>query len=142
LECCALIVLDTHVLVWTVEDDPRLGDVTRRLIEQESTSDRILVPAISLWEIAMLVAKNRLALGQNVRSWMDNILALQGIEVAELLSHISLDAVALPGNFHPDPADRMIVATARFHQATLITADRLILDYAIQGHLIAQDAQK
>ena len=137
-----MIVLDTHVLVWAVEDDPRLGEMTRQLIEQESTGVRVLVPAISLWEIAMLVAKNRLALGQNVRSWIDNVLGLQGVEVAEMLPHISLDAVALPGSFHPDPADRMIVATARFHQATLVTADRQILDYAAQGHLIAQDAQK
>jgi len=137
-----LIVLDTHVLVWTVEDDSRLGQTTRRLIEQESADGRILVPAISLWEIAMLVAKERLALGQDVRTWIDNVIGLDGLEIAELLPHISLDAVSLPGSFHPDPADRMIVATARYHQAKLVTADRQILDYAAQGHLIAQDAQR
>lgn len=136
-----MIVLDTHVLVWTVEDDSRLGQTTRRLIEQESADGRILVPAISLWEIAMLVAKERLALGQDVRTWIDNVIGLDGLEIAELLPHISLDAVSLPGSFHPDPADRMIVATARYHQAKLVTADRQILDYAAQGHLIAQDAQ-
>ena len=137
-----MIVLDTHVLVWTVEDDSRLGQTTRRLIEQESADGRVLVPAISLWEIAMLVAKERLALGQDVRTWIDNVIGLDGLEIAELLPHISLDAVSLPGSFHPDPTDRMIVATARYHQATLVTADRQILDYAAQGHLIAQDAQR
>jgi PIN domain nuclease of toxin-antitoxin system len=137
-----LIVLDTHVLVWTMEDDDRLGQTARRLIEDETPSGRILVPAISLWEIAMLVTKERLALGQDVRTWIGNVIALDGLEIAELLPHISLDAVSLPGSFHPDPADRMIVATARYHQARLVTADRQILGYAAQGHLIAQDAQK
>jgi PIN domain nuclease of toxin-antitoxin system len=142
LECRALIVLDTHVLVWTVEGDPRLGQATSELIDRESTNGRILVPAISLWEIAMLVAKQRLALGQDVRTWIDVAVCLQGIEIADLLPHISIDSVSLPGSFHPDPADRMIVATARHHRAALITADRQILDYAAQGYLIAQDARK
>lgn len=137
-----MIILDTHVLVWTVEDDPRLGQTARRKIDEESTEGQILLPAISLWEIAMLVARDRLALGQDIRSWVDRVLELQGIELAALLPQISLDAVALPGNFHADPADRMIVATARFHGATLLTADRQILDYAAQGHLIALDARK
>jgi PIN domain nuclease of toxin-antitoxin system len=142
LECRALIVLDTHVLVWTVEGDSRLGQATRQLIERVSTAGSILVPAISLWEIAMLVAKERLALGQDVRTWIESVIGLQGIEIADLLPQISLDSVSLPGNFHADPADRMIVATARHHQAVLVTADRQILDYAAQGYLIAQDAQR
>lgn len=142
MECFALIVLDTHVLVWTVEDDLRLGEAARLLVDKESSSGRILVPAISIWEIAMLVARERLALGQDVRTWLDRVLRLPGIEIAELLPHISLDSVSLPGSFHSDPADRMIAAAARHHQAVLITADRQILDYAKQGHLIAQDAQK
>lgn len=137
-----MIVLDTHVLVWAVGADSRLGEASRRLIDEESANGRILVPAISLWEIAMLVAKDRLALGLDVRTWIDSVISLQGIEIANLLPRISLDAVSLPGSFHPDPADRMIVATARHHQATLVTADRQILDYAAQGHLIAQDAQR
>jgi len=137
-----LIVFDTHALVWTVEDDGRLGDITRRLIEEESASGRILIPAISLWEIAMLVSKERLALRQDVRTWIDSVMTLPGIGIADLLPHISLDSVALPGSFHPDPADRMIVATARHHQAMLVTADRQFLDYAAQGYLIAQDARR
>lgn len=137
-----MIVLDTHVLIWTAEADSRLGEASRRLIDEKSTNGCILVPAISLWEIAMLVAKGRLALGQDVRTWTDSVISLRGIELAALLPHISLDAVSLPGKFHSDPADRMIVATARHHQATLVTADRQILDYAAQGHLIVQDAQR
>jgi PIN domain nuclease of toxin-antitoxin system len=136
-----VIVLDTHVLVWTVEDDPRLGKTARSMIEEESAEGRIVVPAISLWEVAMLVSKGRLALGQDVHGWTHNVLQLQSIELGELLPHISIDAVGLPGSFHADPADRMIVATARFYRATLLTADRQILDYADNGHLIAQDAR-
>lgn len=137
-----MIVLDTHVLVWAAEGDSRLGETTRRLIDEQSANGRILVAAISVWEIAMLVARNRLALGQDIGVWIERTFGLQGVELANLLVPISLGAVSLPGNFHADPADRMIVATARHHQATLLTADRQILDYAAQGHLIAQDAQK
>jgi PIN domain nuclease of toxin-antitoxin system len=137
-----VIVLDTHVLVWIAEGDSRLGEATRKLIEAESENGQILVPAISVWEIAMLVAKGRLGLGQDVRNWVGRALELGGVSLAELLPAISLESVALPGDFHSDPADRMIVATARYHQSTLFTADRQILDYAAQGHLIAQDAQK
>ena len=90
----------------------------------------------------MLVAKERLALGRDVRAWIEAVLDLQGIEIAGLLPSISLDSARLPGSFHADPADRMIVATARHHQATLVTADRQILDYAAAGHLIARDAQR
>lgn len=136
-----MIVLDTHVLVWTVEDDPRLGKRSRKTIDTESEQGGILVPAICLWEIAMLVSKGRLALGRDLNLWIDDVLSLPGLQFAELLPKISLDAVSLPGQFHPDPADRMIVATARHHQATLLTADRQILDYAAQGYLIANDAQ-
>ena len=136
-----MIVLDTHVLVWTVEDDPRLGKKSRKTIDIESEQGGILVPAICLWEIAMLVSKGRLALGRDLNLWIDDVLSLPGLQLAELLPKISLDAVSLPGQFHPDPADRMIVATARHHQATLLTADRQILDYAAQGYLIANDAQ-
>lgn len=136
-----MIVLDTHVLVWAVEDDARLGKAARHLIDEEAAKDGVLVPAISLWEIAMLVAKDRLALGQDIRTWTERVLALDGIAIAPLAPSISLDSASLPGNFHADPADRMIVATARHHGATLITADRPILAYAAAGHLIAQDAQ-
>jgi PIN domain nuclease of toxin-antitoxin system len=137
-----VIVLDTHVLVWIAEGDSRLGEATRKLIEAESENGQILVPAISVWEIAMLVAKGGLGLGQDVRNWVGRALELGGVSLAELLPAISLESVALPGDFHSDPADRMIVATARYHQSTLFTADRQILDYAAQGHLIAPDAQK
>lgn len=89
----------------------------------------------------MLVAKDRLALAQDLRSWTDRLLQLDGIEIADLLPSIALDSASLPGSFHADPADRMIVATARHHQATLITADRQILAFAAAGHLIARDAQ-
>ena len=89
----------------------------------------------------MLVEKDRLALGQDVRTWVENVLNLPAIELAHLFPSISLDCVRLPGRFHADPADRMITATARYHQAILVTADRQILDYAEQGHVIAQDAQ-
>ena len=98
-----MILLDTHVLVWTVEDDPRLGVESRKLINAESAKGRILVAAISVWEIAMLVARNRLALGQDVGIWIERVLALPGIELAELAAPISLGAVNLPGTFHAIP---------------------------------------
>ncbi len=83
----------------------------------------------------MLVQKGRLALGADVGRWIETALSFRGIHLAPIESAIAIDSVRLPGAFHADPADRLIVATARFHQAPLLTADGGILDYGMRGHL-------
>lgn len=130
-----MILIDTHVLVWAVQDDPRLGRKARTVINDSTRNSRILVSAITPWEIAMLSEKGRLVLGDDVSRWIDRVLALPGIALATLEPQIAVGSVRLPGGFHADPADRIIVATARFHQIPLMTADQAILDYGAKGHV-------
>ena len=133
--CELVIILDTHVLIWAVQDDPRLGKTARHIIDDMTLHSRILIAAITPWEIAMLAQKGRIALGDDVGRWISRALALPGIALAPLEAPISVGSVRLPGDFHADPADRMIVATARFHQAPLMTADQAILTYGAKGHV-------
>jgi PIN domain nuclease of toxin-antitoxin system len=130
-----VIVLDTHVLIWAVNDDSRLGKTARQIINDMTQHSRVLIAAITPWEIAMLAQKGRIALGNDVGRWISRALALPGVALAPLEAPISVDSVRLPGDFHADPADRMIVATARFHQVPLMTADQAILAYGAKGHV-------
>lgn len=130
-----MIVVDTHVLIWAVHDDPRLGAKARAILDQTTRQSRILVSAITPWEIAMLAEQGRIALGDDVGRWIDRALALPGVQLAPLDASIAVDSVRLPGLFHADPADRIIVATARFQQVPLMTADQAILDYGRKGYV-------
>ncbi len=85
----------------------------------------------------MLSSRNRVELGKQAILWLDEALARSGVGVEPLSAQIAVESCELPGRFHRDPADRMIVATARVTNATLMTRDRRILDYAAEGHLTA-----
>ena len=135
-----MIVLDTHTLIWTVEDDGQLGASASRLIEETVQTDRVAVSAITPWEIALLVERRRLRLGREVGEWIAEALSLPGVTLIPIEPAIAIDSVRLPGRFHADPADRFIVATARHLKAPLLTADRKILAYSAAGHVKAVDA--
>lgn len=135
-----MIVIDTHALVWAIEADPRLGPGGRRLIEDERAADRVGISAITVWEAAMLIDKQRLVLGKAVNDWFTHVLADPSFELLPLSPAVAIDAGLLPGDIHGDPADRLIIATARAHGCPVLTADRRILAYAAQGHLQAIDA--
>jgi PIN domain nuclease of toxin-antitoxin system len=134
------VVLDTRALFWLLQGSDRLGLVARALIEAAAIGGGALVAAISAWEIAMLIAKGRLALDRDVAEWLDAALALPGLRLAPLDPAVSVDSTRLPGEPHGDPADRMIVATARRHTATLITDDAQLLAYSAAGHVRAHRA--
>ena len=135
-----MIIVDTHVLIWAVDDDPRLGSGGRAAVDGSRSADGIGVSAITPWEIALLTDKGRLRLGRDVASWLDAVLDLPGIQLMPILPAIAIDSVRLPGSFHADPADRLIVATARHHHAPVLTADRAILEYGAGGHVGTIDA--
>ena len=125
-----MIVLDTHALVWWVSDDRQLSARARKVIEKELTGDaQLLVSAISAWEIAMLVARGRLALTMDIDDWLETVASIEGIAFVPVDTDLAVQSVRLPGNFHQDPADRMIVALARHHAAPLVTADEKIRAY-------------
>jgi PIN domain nuclease of toxin-antitoxin system len=121
-----VIVLDTAAWIWRASDPKRLSTTARRAIDQ---ADRSLVSAISVWEVAMLVAKRRIRLDRPVETWIDVALALPGIELAPLDPAIAVRSTKLPGTFHPDPADRIIVATALENAVPIITPDERIGSY-------------
>ena len=103
-------------------------------------ADSLFVSAITPWEIAMLVSKGRLIFGQEIGEWLRTALSMPGIRMMPLSIEISVASTQLAGDFHADPADRMIVATARHLGATLVTEDKLILNYSRVGQLKTQRA--
>ena len=124
-----MIVVDTHVWVWWINQDSRLTPAEVALLRGHE-DDAIGVPAICLWEIALLTGKGRLSLATPTEEWLDAALLYPGMRLLPLTPAISVDSVGLPGDFHKDPADRLIVATARVHSSPLLTHDAAIIDYA------------
>lgn len=127
-----LIVLDTHALVWWVSDQRNLlGPAARAAITKfEKREATLLVSAISAWEIAVLVSKSRLMLSMDVEEWLDHVASLPAIRFIPVDRLTSVQSIRLPGEFHPDPADRIIVATARRLNVALVTGDQKIRDYS------------
>ena len=130
-----MILLDTQVLVWNRFGDRRLGRRARREIDDAVRESTVAVSAISFWEIAMLHSKRRITLLQDVGSWRDTLLQ-DGLVEIPVDGAIGIRANEL-ADFHPDPADRLIVATA-LGGHRLVTADRRILDWP--GNLDRLDA--
>lgn len=126
-----MIVLDTHVLIWWANGDiKRLGPAARQALEEHGTQESsLIVSAISAWEIAMLVDKSRLFLSMDVDEWLDQVAALPAVHFVPVDRHISVHSVRLPGEFHADPADRLIVATARRLNVPLVSGDEKIRNY-------------
>ena len=134
----ALIVLDTHVWVWLMNGSPELTDsAALAFINQACRSSALYVSAISVWEVAMLEAKNRVVLRQECSEWVAKALGAPGISLAPLTPAIAAASSRLPGNFHGDPADRILVATTRALQATLVTRNKEILAYAAASYVQA-----
>jgi PIN domain nuclease of toxin-antitoxin system len=124
-----VIVLDTHVLVWWVNGDEMLTSKAQRAIERELDGGQIIVSSITAWEIAMLVEREKLVLSMDVESWLGTVAQIDAVHFFPVDNEIGLKSVVLPGEFHKDPADRMIVATARRLAAPLVTRDEKILAY-------------
>jgi PIN domain nuclease of toxin-antitoxin system len=120
-----VIVLDTHVLVWVVTNGRKLGRATRALIERGWDSGEVAVSAITFWEAALLRAKGRLKLAQPPAEWRQSRL-MAGLTEIAVDGAIGIRAVDVEG-LGNDPADRLIIATALMHDATLVTADERLL---------------
>lgn len=123
-----MIVLDTHVWIWWVHGDAMLSATTRALLDSSEQSG-IAVSAISCWEVAKLVERGRLNLPCPVAAWLQQALAYPGVQLIELSPTICVESTQLPGTFHRDPADQIIVATARVLDAPVATLDAKLLAY-------------
>jgi PIN domain nuclease of toxin-antitoxin system len=138
----AWLLLDTHTLLWMVEEHPRLGAETARRLNRAAREDQIAVSAITPWEIALLVSKKRIDLHRDPLEWVSAALSLPGVHLVPLEPEIAVASTRLPFEMHPDPADRILVATARHLGATLVTADKSLLDLAKKGCFRAMDAAR
>ncbi len=123
-----MIILDTHIWVWWVHGDSTLPASTRALLDSAEQTG-IGVSAISCWGVAKLVECRRLSLPCPVFDWIQQALAYPGVRLVELSPRICVESTQLPGSFHRDPADQIIVATARIFDVPLVTADAKILVY-------------
>ena len=120
----SLVLLDTHILIWWLLDSPLLGAEQSRLLEGlESRAQPLAISAITLWEIAVMVARGRLEVPDPLDDWLDQIETHPQIVVMPLTARIAAEGTRLGEDFQKDPADRIIVATARVHGLRLLTAD-------------------
>ncbi len=123
------MLLDTHVWVWWIDGTDRLSVREKAAVDAAAISGGVGVCAISCWEVAMNVDKGRIKLSIPVDEWVTRALAYQGVIFAPLTPAIAVASVSLPGDFHGDPADRLIVATARALDLPLATHDGPISRY-------------
>lgn len=134
------LVLDTHVWLWAVEGSQHeLAAQAIAEIDGASRRGEILVSAISVWEVAMLEAKGRISLSRPVEDWVRSALRAPGIRLLPLTPEIAFESTRLPGSVHGDPADRILVSSARLVGGRLATRDRTILGYARGGHVAVLD---
>jgi PIN domain nuclease of toxin-antitoxin system len=134
------VLLDTHVWVWLIEGRAGVRPDAVELMERAGEESFLRVSAISAWEVSMLEARGRLRFDVPCEEWVEQGFGLPGLSLMPLTPSICVRSSRLPGNFHGDPADRLIVATARELGALLLTRDDQILHYAAQGYLIASPA--
>ncbi|MGB3495618.1 MAG: type II toxin-antitoxin system VapC family toxin [Elainellaceae cyanobacterium] len=123
-----MIILDTHIWIWWVDNSSRLSQKQRQLILEYQTSG-LGISLISCWEVAKLVENGKLDLSCRVGEWLDQALAYPGIQLLNLTVPIVVESTQLKG-FHRDPADQLIVATARIFDVPLLTADSKILAFS------------
>jgi len=125
-----MIVLDTHVLVWWIDSPTKLSPKVQKLIEKTiKKEEKIIVSSISIWEISLLVKKGKLGFAIDINSWLQRVESMSFVQFIPVDNQIAAKSVNLSGEFHDDPADRIIIATALNVGATLITSDRKILNY-------------
>lgn len=135
---CRSVILDTHVLLWLITDNKSLGNKARTMCDDALASDNLGVSAISWWEIEMLRQKGRIELSQDTSSLREGLIE-SGLVEMTMNGDVGIRAAALD-NFHGDPADRIITATAYINGLVLLTADQQILKW--KNHCARQDARK
>jgi PIN domain nuclease of toxin-antitoxin system len=131
------LLLDTHVWVWTQEQPERLGPRTKRLVTGGDHENSVC--PISTLEIARLAAASDIRLSMPLAEWIAQSMAELAAQTVSMTHEVAIEAYALPGTFHRDPADRLLVAAARRNGLTLVTADDRILAYP---HVRTQDARR
>jgi PIN domain nuclease of toxin-antitoxin system len=125
-----MIVLDTHAWLWWLHDPLRLSPKAQKMIEKAEKKEGWLVSVISLWEIAVKLEIGKMTLPHDIHSWFEKAKSYPGLILEPLVPEDAIASTQLPGIFHKDPADRIIIALTRRYGATLITKDKEILNYS------------
>ena len=124
-----MILLDTNAWLWWTKTPQVLPARVLHVVEEAALDAELVVSTVSVWEIATKSALGKLPLGCPAREWVERASQAPGLRILPLAPDVALASAELPEPFHRDPADRLIVAQARRSRATLVTADRKILDY-------------
>jgi PIN domain nuclease of toxin-antitoxin system len=138
-----VVLLDTHVWLWTVEGDARhIGRRTQRLISRAESNDAVRVSLATLFELTALHTLGRVRLTRSPEQWITEALEAAGVRLVELSAGMAIDAGQIPREALPDPLDRLLVATAKHLDATFLSSDARILGYAdTTGGLRVHDAR-
>ena len=128
-------LLDTCAVIWTAHNDPLREPGASEMQEAYRRGARLVVPPITAWEIAMLVAKGKIALALDPDVWFQRFCELPPVALAAMPTSVLVASTTLPGRPPGDPADRIIIATARAFGYVLATRDTETLEYGSQGHV-------
>ncbi|MBS1815570.1 MAG: type II toxin-antitoxin system VapC family toxin [Acidobacteria bacterium] len=132
-----MILLDTHVWLWMVDDLPSLHSTVRKPIAEAADKRELFLSPISMWEISLKASRRKLDLGMPVRKWLHTAVERSRVLLAPIDVEVACECAALPTDFHGDPADRIIAATARAEGFTLVTHDKTLLQLAKRGYFRA-----
>ncbi len=124
-------LLDTHILLWWFEDGKRLSRKQARVLRRRDPSRPLLVSDISLWEVATLLSLGRIRLRLPLRDWLEHATAPPLVQRVGITPAVAADVAALPDHLHRDPADRILISTARVFGAQLVTQDQRIVDASV-----------
>ena len=131
------LLLDTCAIIWIAQDEPIRPEAKAIMRHAWSSGQGVSVSPISAWELGLLSARGKLPAAQSATAIFGEVLTTAGVKVEALTPSVLVDSSFLPEPLHRDPADRIIIATARAQDLTIVTRDRLILDYASRGHVRA-----
>lgn len=131
------LILDTCAVIWLGAAQPIARPAAEALERAATDGKTSFISPITAWELGVLVSRGRLPTATSERRLLERILAVPGVSYAEMPPDVLVDSSYLPGTPPADPADRIIIATARQYDLTVVTRDRKILNYAEDGHVRA-----
>jgi PIN domain nuclease of toxin-antitoxin system len=131
------VLLDTCAAIWLVNGDPMSADSRASITAAQTENLGVYVSPMTAWEVATLVAKNRLQLALSPEAWFDALLGLVGVRLAAMPPRVLIASTTLPGAPLRDPVDRIIAATGRTFGYSVVTRDGELMLYARAGHIDA-----
>jgi PIN domain nuclease of toxin-antitoxin system len=131
------MLLDTCAAIWLVNGDPMSADSRASITAAQTENLGVYVSPMTAWEVATLVAKNRLQLALSPEAWFEALLGLVGVRLAAMPPRVLIASATLPGAPPKDPVDRIIAATGRTFGYSIVTRDGELMLYARAGHIIA-----